>query len=468
VQVNPSGSARPERSRIADAATVASLVITTALFGFSNSMVAPLLPKMQRAFHAGVGFGGLIFSISLAAAGAGTLLVALAADRFGNRRTLLAVLATYIAASLAVGLSRSVPVVLAARAFQGLSGALVPVSYSVVRSLWSGRHATRVMALVSGALGFAGGIGLFAVGVLELSYQSFALYAWAGTGLLGFVLVLAFVPERAPVAPAGSGRVGEVVTFSVGILLAVLPFLYIRWWMDNLVIGLAGLVVGVALVGISPRLAPDRRSSLFPGRDVVVANITNICSIAGFFGPFILLPSFLVERYPNGWQGRHLLPAAVVLLFPSVGALAGSRLTGRVLARRIEWRDAIVTGGGLAASAGLALAALRPTDMLALMVALTVVGVATGGAFAGLAESLARSGSVASRTGTLVAGRYVGGALGGALVAVILDHRTSGASLLGSVRLCLVVLTVVQLAGAALWSVRASLTAEVVPAGVDA
>lgn len=476
MHVSPSGSARPvpERSRFADAATVTSLIITTALFGFSNAMVAPLLPKIQKAFGAGVGFGGLIFAISLATAGPGTLLIALAAEKFGNRQILLTVLAMYVCASVAVGVSHAMGVVLVARGVQGLSGGLLPCSYAVVRSLYSGRKATRVTALLSGALGFAGGIGLFVVGVSNLSYRTFALTWWAGTGLVGFVLVLAFVPTQRPVAATGPSRVGEVGTFSAGVLLAVLPFLYIRWSMDHMVVGSASLVVGIALVALAPRLAPERRSSLFTGRDVIVANVTNVCAIAGFFGPFILLPSFLVERYPKGWLGRGMLPIAVILLFPSVGSMAGSRLTGRLLAKRMRLRDAIVTGGGLTATAGLAVAALLPTQMVVLCIALTCIGVGTGAAFAGLAESLARSGGVASRTGTLVAGRYVGGALGGALVAVILDHRTTGAGLLGSVRLCLLVLAVVQLLGIALWTARAWLGAghraalEVVSAIADA
>jgi len=481
VHVSPSGSARPvpERSRFAETATVTSLIITTALFGFSNSMVAPLLPKIQKAFGAGVGFGGLIFAIALATAGPGTLLIALAAEKFGNRPVLLTVLAMYVCASVAVGVSHSVPVMLAARGVQGLSGALLPCSYAVVRSIYTGRKATRVTAILSGALGFAGGIGLFVVGVSNLSYRTFALGWWAGTGLLGFVLVFAFVPSQRPVAATGPNRVGEVGMFSAGVLLAVLPFLYIRWWMDNPAIGIVSLVVGIALVAFAPRLAPGRRSTLFTGRDVVVANITNVCAIAGFFGPFILLPSFLVERYPKGWLGRGLLPVAIVLLFPSVGSMLGSRLSGRLLARHMRLRDAIVTGGGITAAVGLALAALLPTQLAVLIVALTLIGMGTGAGFAGLAESLARSGGVASRTGTLVAGRYVGGALGGALVAVILDHRTEGASLIGSVQLCLLVLAIVQLLGIALWAVRASLGAvhradspeaglEVVPAIADA
>jgi MFS family permease len=453
---------------LADVATIASLMITTSLFGFSNAMVAPLLPKIQRSFGAGVGFGGLVFAISLAIAGPGTLLVALAAEKFGNRPVLLTVLSMYVAASVAVALSYSVPVVLVARGAQGLSGALLPCSYAVVRSVYSGRKAVRVTALLSGCLGFAGGIGLFVVGLSDMPYRSVAMVWWAGTGLFGLVLVALFVPRDRPVAADGPSRAGEIGTFSAGVLLVLLPLLYMRWFLDHVVLGSVSLVVGVALVALSPRLSAEGRSTLFPARGLVVANVTNICSISGFFGMFVVAPPYLVERYPDGWLGRGLLPMAVVLLFPSVASMAGSRLAGRMLARRFGAADRLVTLGGLVAACGLLVCGVWPGVVGVMMASMAVVGLGTGAAFAGLAESLARSGSVASRTGTLVAGRYAGGALGGALVAVILDNHTAGSGLAGTVRLSLFILALVQIVGTGLWTGRGAFGAargtEIAPA----
>src|ERR687897_317904 len=128
-------------------------------------------------------------------------------DLFGHRRMFLSGIGLFTAASLACGVASSQGFLIAARAVQGLGGAVVSaVALSLLMMLFT-EQADRAKAM--GVFGFVlsggGVVGVLAGGILTdlLSWHWIFLVNLPG-GIAGFVLSLRLLPASGPVA---SGRV---------------------------------------------------------------------------------------------------------------------------------------------------------------------------------------------------------------------------------------------------------------------
>lgn len=449
VDVAADAAARWTIGRIA---ALVSLTVAASAFAFTNVMMSPQLPAIQKEFGRGPAFGGLAFNITLAVAGASIPLVVLAAGRIGNRNMILCLLVVYIGASLLIGLGHSAASLVIGRAFWGVIGTLVPCVYAMTRIVFQGRSAMQATAIISGLVGGAGGLGLLLVAWLAGDYRNVALTWWLGTGIVSLVLVAAFLPNDAPV-PTVAANVRGIATTSLGVLLILLPLLYIRWVRDHPVFGVAGVVIGAALLLTSK----TSREMLAPNPTVTAANVMNVLSIAGFFAIYIAVPPVVVNAQPMHWVDGTLAASAIILLFPSVGALIGSQLSGRLIRAGLTGLSSprVVSLSGIVAAVGLVVAAIEPRDLTWLLIGLTLVGIGTGGAFNGIVEAVSRSGPVAARTGVIVAGRYIGGALGGALVALMLDSAHTPSRTIDVVVLTFLMLAGLQLIGTGVWSWRA-------------
>src|SRR5262245_21164608 len=88
-------------------------------------------------------------------------------DRFGRRRLLLIGTAWFAAASLLCSLARTADALVAARAFQGIGGALLtPGSLAIIQASFASRDRSRAVGAWSGLSGVAGAVGPFVGGWL--------------------------------------------------------------------------------------------------------------------------------------------------------------------------------------------------------------------------------------------------------------------------------------------------------------
>ena len=138
-----------------------------------------------------------------AVASAGFLLLGgRAADLLGRRRVLVSGLVLYLGASLAGGLAPVPEVLLAARAAQGLGGALVfPATLALVNTTFAeGRERNRALAVwgSSGAAGLV--VGVLLGGVLTHTFGWEAVFfvnvPLAGLAALAALRLIARDPER--------------------------------------------------------------------------------------------------------------------------------------------------------------------------------------------------------------------------------------------------------------------------------
>ena len=193
-------------------AILALLAFAMLIVSLDQYIVVVALPDIGRDLGYSAQTLQAVISAYAVASGGFLLLGGRAADLLGRRRILVTGLALYAVASLAGGLATVPEVQLAARALQGLGGALVfPATLALVNTTFAeGRERNRALAVWGGA-GAAGlVIGVLLGGVLTQAFGWQAVF-FVNVPLRGRRSPLAFgliaadgaARRRAPLRPAG-------------------------------------------------------------------------------------------------------------------------------------------------------------------------------------------------------------------------------------------------------------------------
>ncbi|WP_041781697.1 MFS transporter [Mycolicibacterium chubuense] len=303
----------------------------------------------------GSGFGGLqwiinAYTLSLASL---ILLGGALGDHFGRRRVFVIGVAWFALASLACGLASTTEALIAARAMQGVGGALLtPGSLALISASFRGTDRAAAIGAWSGLGGIAAAVGPFVGGYLvEWSWRAVFLINLPLAGIVIAVTVLR-VPESCDrTTPRGLDMSGAVLTaLGLGALTYGLTGLGNRGPTPDAVVS---LVVGA--LALTAFVIVERRSRhpliplvLFSDRIFRVTNVMTLLIYGALGAAFLLLVLQLqtVAGFSPLAAGTALLPFTVVMLVFS--ARAG------VLAARIGPRLPM-TIGPLIAAAGLML-----------------------------------------------------------------------------------------------------------------
>ncbi len=282
-------------------------------------------------------------------------------DLYGHRRVFLAGLAFFTLASLVCGLAQSKGVLVAARAIQGLGGAVVSaVALSLIMNLFS---ETNERARAMGVYGFVcaggGSIGVLLGGLLtSVSWHWIFLVNLP----IGVAVYVASLRLLAP-SPASATRqrldVAGAVTVTLSLMLAVYGVVggNEAGWSSPQTLVTLGLSVALmaAFLAIESRTAhPLVPLGLFRLRNIVVSNVCAILWSAGMFAWFFMSALYLqqVLGYTPMQVGLAFLPANLVMAVLSLGWSAK-------LVMRFGIRTPLVAGLALAAL-GLLLFARAP------------------------------------------------------------------------------------------------------------
>lgn len=139
-----------------------AVLLTTlvALGPLSTDLYLPSLPTLAQVFAADAARVQLTLSVFLAGFACAQLAYGPLSDRFGRRPVLLGGLALYFVGSLGCLAANSIEMLIGARFVQALGACAGPVlGRAIVRDVWGGADAARVIAYVSGAMAIAPLVG---------------------------------------------------------------------------------------------------------------------------------------------------------------------------------------------------------------------------------------------------------------------------------------------------------------------
>lgn len=170
------------------------------LGAFSTDTYLPSFPSIGHDFAVSPPAVQQTLTIFLAGMAFMTLFHGTLSDAFGRRPVILAGLAVYVIGSLGAALSPSLPWLLASRLLQGLSaGAGYVIGRAMIRDLFSGPEAQRVLAYTIFVFGVAPVVAPILGGWLEVHFGWTAVfYFLTGVGGILWVACASRLPESLP------------------------------------------------------------------------------------------------------------------------------------------------------------------------------------------------------------------------------------------------------------------------------
>ncbi|MFF4571921.1 MFS transporter [Streptomyces sp. NPDC001410] len=395
-----------------------------------GNIVTVAMPAIQS----DLGFSGTglawIVNAYLIAFGGLLLLVGRMGDLVGRKRMFTSGLAVFTVASVLCGTATGQGVLIAARALQGVGGAMTSavVLGMLVALFPQPREQARAIAVFS-AVGAAGGaLGTFLGGALTQALN------WHWIFLInlpiGAVAWLAAVRVLAPERGAGLGRGADypgagLVTGALILTVYVIVGAGTRSLTATLLLAALALALFTAFTVRQARATrPLLRLRLFRSRLLTGANAVQVLMIGTMYG-FQFIGALYLQRilgYGELATGTAFLPAPVAIGLLMLG------LSARTVARFGAHR--VLLAGLVLITAGMALLGRAPADgsyavdVLPPLLLLSAGFAAAMPALTGLAMSGARDEDAGLASGLFNTTQVVGGSLGLAALTTLAASRT--------------------------------------------
>jgi EmrB/QacA subfamily drug resistance transporter len=260
-------------------------------------------------------------------------------DRFGRRRVFAVGLGIFTLASAAAALAPNVESLIAARAVQGVGGAIItPLTLTILSAAVSPER--RGLAL--GAWGGIGGLGVALGPVVGGAVVEGLSWQWIFWLNVPIGIVLAPLAARrlsesyGPDSRLDLPGLGLVSVGLFGIVLGLVRGNSVGWGSAEI---LGSLLVGVAFVVAFVLWELRTQTPMLPmrffrNRTFVATNVASLFMFFGMFGSIFLLAQFLqtVQGYSPLSAGLRTLPWTAMPIFvaPIAGALS-DRIGGRPL-----------------------------------------------------------------------------------------------------------------------------------------
>ena len=353
-------------------------------------------------------------------------------DLFGHRRLFLIGTAAFTTASLVCGISTTKGMLIAARAVQGLGGAVVSaVAFSLIVVLFTEpAERTKAMGVFGFVMSGGGSIGVLAGGVLT------DLVGWHWIFLVNLPIGIAVLITGLKLLPAvhtGAEKTRLDVPGAIAITSALVCAVYAivngntNGWTSGETLGLLGLsvLIAAAFVAWESRVtAPLMPLGIFRHRNLSVANVVGILWAASMFALFFLSALYLqlVLHYSPLQVGLAFLPGNVIMMAFSLGVSAK-------LVMRYGFRAPLAFGMVVTALAlvWFARAPVHGSFLVDILPSMILIGIGGGLAFnpvlmAAMSDVEPQDSGLAS--GITNTAFMMGGALGLAVLASVATSRT--------------------------------------------
>jgi EmrB/QacA subfamily drug resistance transporter len=306
---------------------IVAAVLGSGVVFLDGTVVNVALPAISRDLHASVRGLQWMLDSYLVTLSSLLLLGGSAGDRYGRRKVFVAGLAGFVAASVLCGLAPNVGFLVAARALQGVAGALlVPASLSIISSGFDGVDRGRAIGAWSGLAAVAGAAGPLLGGwLVDAASWRFIFFLNVPLATGAIWMALRHVPETRD-RDAGPLDVTGAALVSIG--TALVAYALIEHGRAPAVpAGVAGVAALAAFVAVERRsdhaMLPLSlfRSPQFTGANLATAAVYGSMSAAIFL---VVLRLQVTLHYSALEGGASLLPFTVLMVTLSarIGALA--------------------------------------------------------------------------------------------------------------------------------------------------
>jgi EmrB/QacA subfamily drug resistance transporter len=394
--------------------TLDNLVVTNALVSIREDLGASL-EQLEWTVNAYT----LSFAVFLLTASA-------LGDRIGRRTVFAVGLGIFTLSSAAAALAPSTEALIAARALQGLGGAVItPLSLTLLSEAFSAEKRGLALGIWSGVSGLGVALGPVVGGAVVDGFS------WQWIFWLNVPIGIALVPVALALLAQSRGRgstldipgVALASSGLLGVVFAIVRSQALGWTSTTVLVSLgAGIALLAAFVAWELRApAPMLPMRFFRNRAFAATNGVSLAMFFGAFGSIFLLAQFfqVAQGFSPLEAGIRTLPWTAMPIF--VAPVAG------ILSDRIGSRPLMAAGLALQAIALAYLAGVTAPDVAygALVPGFVMAGTGMALVFAPAANAVlsavrpSEAGQASGATNTI---REIGGVLGVAVLATVFTN----------------------------------------------
>jgi MFS family permease len=389
--VRPSRPTSPARSsRARSRLVIATLALCGTVVSLQQTLVLPLLPDFPRLLDTTVDNASWLVTATLLSGAVSIPTISRLADMYGKRRMVIIALTAVFAGSALGAFSPELPLMITARAMQGVGMALIPVGIAIMRDELPRRRLPLGVALMSASLAVGAGAGLPLSGVIAMHLDWHSIFVVTGTVSLIMLVVVALVLPESPVRTRGSFDYRGAAVLSMALTAGLLALSKGgQWgWTAPVTLGLA--VTSTALLAVLVPLELRVRNPLVDIRvaakpSVLLVNVISVLSGFAMFVNMLVTTQLLQLPVATGYglgldvlhTGLWLTPSAAVFgimapvsaaairrLGPQTTLLAGSLIMAASYVARVFFSDDLpqVVAGSMLVGVGTAMTfAAMPT-----------------------------------------------------------------------------------------------------------
>jgi EmrB/QacA subfamily drug resistance transporter len=326
-----------------------ALMLAEITSSFETGMIYSALAKLFGVFGDPIGVGWLVTSFLLVAAGA-TVICGRLGDLFGRRRVMIAMLLCAGVGSAISAVSMSLEWVIFGRAVQGMSAAILPLCFGLLRENLPESRVAVGVGIIAATATVGAGAGLLLGGLIvdHLTWP-WIFYCSGGLAVISIAFVLLWVPQSARPKAVGSLDVLGGVLFVpaiAGLLLAISKGK--SWgWIDARTLGLIAGSLALLAIWVVHELRQDNpliNVRLFSNRQIALANLA--MALFGIGTAQAMLVLLLLMQQPT-WTivglGVSATAAALLKLPSNVLATVAAPWSGYIAAKRGA-RQALLLG----------------------------------------------------------------------------------------------------------------------------
>lgn len=303
---------------------------------YTEAMLMPSLPKIQEEFNVTPAEASWILTIYLIVGTISAALFGSLGDMYGKKRMLVLVLSIYSIAVTFTGYAPSFPLLLLARALQGLGMAMFPLAFSLIREEFPPEMVPTAQGIVSAMFG-AGIIVSLPLGAYISQY-----FGWRYTyhtvtpfAVLMTILIAIFIKESRYRTPRRIDYVGiglfALTASSFLVAVSEAP----NWgWTSGQTLAFFALATASALAFFVQEATIDEP---FIPRDIlnrnVIAATIAILMVSYAFQMSSQNMSYLFEMPPPYGYGLSILETGLYITPMAIVQIIGAPIAGRLLWR---------------------------------------------------------------------------------------------------------------------------------------
>jgi EmrB/QacA subfamily drug resistance transporter len=354
------------------------------------------------------------------------------ADLLGRRMLFLTGIVIFSVASLVNALSVSGEMLIVARGFQGLGGALAsPAALSIVISTFDeGPTRTKALAIWGAIAAGGSAFGLLLGGALTETLD----WRWnfiinIPIGIAVVLATLSFVPESRHETAERHFDVAGAVTITGGLMALVYAIVNaekVGWGSTESILWFAGAFLLLAAFVVIELRSPQPlvRLSFFKQRWITAANLTMLVVAGAMFAMF-----FFISLYVQRILGYNPLKAGLAFLPATAGIMTGAAISQQTV-DRIGVKPVLMTGLSLVSIGLFVLSVTTQVDGTYLHLLTGLVPMALGMGMTFVPLTLVATSGVPPADAGLASGVFntsqqIGGALGLAILSTLSSNRSA-------------------------------------------